>query len=334
MDLDVFVAAHQAEWHRLEILSGRRRLTGEESDELITLYQRATSHLAQVQAAAPHPGLEGRLTTLVVRGRNAVAGARSSSWRDAARYFTTSFPAALYRARRWWLTIGLVFFLLSALVAWWIGTNPDVRNALIPPDQLNDLTKPGGEYEAYYTDHPSANFAAKVWTNNAWVAAYCLICAVVLGIPVIFILLSNMINLAVGLGLMASAGRLPLFLGLLIPHGLLELTAVFVAAGLSLRLGWTVIDPGPRTRTVALAEEGRAVIGSVIGLAAVLLVTGIIEGFVSGSALPTWLRVGIGLTVEALFLVYALVLGKHAAARGELGDVEAADRTDHQPMAA
>ncbi|MFJ5927928.1 stage II sporulation protein M [Kitasatospora sp. NPDC092948] len=333
MDLDVFVAAHQAEWHRLEVLSSRSRLTGEESDELIKLYQRATSHLAQVQAAAPQAGLEGRLTELVVRGRNAVAGARSSSWRDAARYFTTSFPAALYRSRRWWLTIGLVFFLLSALVAWWIGTHPEVRDALVPPAELKELTKPGGEYEAYYTDHPSANFAAKVWTNNAWVAAYCLICAVLLGIPVIFILISNMISLGAGIGLMASAGRLPLFLGLLIPHGLLELTAIFVAAGLSLRLGWTVIDPGPRTRTVALAEEGRAVIGSVIGLAAILLVTGIIEGFVTGSALPTWLRVGIGFAVEALFLVYALVLGKRAAARGELGDVEAADRTDHQPMA-
>ncbi|MGW4383918.1 stage II sporulation protein M [Kitasatospora sp. NPDC004531] len=334
MDLDVFVAAHQAEWQRLETLSNRRRLTGEESDELISLYQRATSHLAQVQAAAPHPGLEGRLTALVVGGRNAVAGARSSSWRDATRYFTVSFPAALYRSRRWWLTIGVVFFALSALLAWWIGTHADVRNALIPPDELKELTKPGGEYEAYYSEHPSANFAAQVWTNNAWVAAYCLVCAVLLGIPVVFILLTNMVNLAAGLGLMASAGRLPLFLGLLIPHGLLELTAIFVAAGLSLRLGWTVIDPGPRTRTRALAEEGRAVIGCVIGLAAVLLVTGIIEGFVSGSALPTWIRVGMGLAVEALFLFYALVIGKRAAAAGELGDVEAADRTDHQPMAA
>lgn len=334
MDLDVFVAAHQAEWHRLEVLSSRRRLTGEEADELIALYQRATSHLAQVQATAPHPGLEGRLTTLVVRGRNAVAGARNSSWRDAAHYFTTSFPATLYRARRWWLTVALVSLVLSALLAWWIGTHADVRDSLVPPDELKELTKPGGEYEAYYSDHPSANFAAQVWTNNAWVAALCLASAALLGVPAIYMLLINIVNLGAGLGLMASAGRLELFLGLLIPHGLLELTAIFVAGGLALRLGWTVVDPGPRTRVVALAEEGRAVVGSIIGLTAVLMVTGFIEGFVSGSALPTWIRVGIGLTVEALFLVYALVLGKHAATRGETGDVEAADRTHHQPMAA
>ncbi|MFF4345681.1 stage II sporulation protein M [Kitasatospora sp. NPDC001540] len=332
MDLDVFVAAHQAEWHRLEVLSSRRRLTGEESDELITLYQRATSHLAQVQAAAPHPGIEGRLTTLVVRGRNAVAGARASSWRDAARYFTTSFPAILYRARRWWLTVGAVSFLLSAVIAWWIGTHPEIVRSLISPEQYEQFTKPGGEFETYYTEHPSANFAAQVWTNNAWVAAQCLISAVLLGIPVLYILLENVLNLGFGVGAMASADHLQLFLGLLIPHGLLEMTAIFVAGGLSLRLGWTVVDPGPRTRAVALAEEGRAVIGSVIGLTAVLMVTGFIEGFVTGSALPDWLRIGMGLLVEALFLLYALVLGKRAAATGEIGDVEAADRTDHQPM--
>ncbi|GAA2101822.1 stage II sporulation protein M [Kitasatospora saccharophila] len=333
MDLDVFVAAHQAEWHRLEVLSGRRRLTGEESDELIALYQRATSHLAQVQATAPHPGVEGRLTTLVVRGRNAVAGARAASWRDAARYFTVSFPALLYRARRWWLTVGAVSFVLSAVIAWWIGTHPEMVKSLMSPEQYEQLTKPGGEYEAYYTEHPSANFAAQVWTNNAWVAAQCLISAVLLGLPVLFILLNNVFNLGAGIGIMASADHLQHFLGLLVPHGLLELTAIFVAGGLSLRLGWTVIDPGPRTRSVALAEEGRAVIGSVIGLTVVLMVTGFIEGFVSGSALPSWIRIGMGLAVEALFLVYALVLGKRAAGDGEIGDVEAADRTDHQPMA-
>ncbi|RKE19335.1 stage II sporulation protein M [Streptomyces sp. TLI_171] len=334
MDLDVFVAAHQAEWHRLEVLSGRHRLTGEESDELITLYQRATAHLAQVQATAPNAGVEGRLTTLVVRARNAVTGARKASWRDAARYFTASFPATLYRARHWWLTVSVLSFAATAVVAWWIGTDAEVRNSFFPPETLAEATKPGGLYEAYYTEHPSANFAFKVWTNNAWAAAYALMSAALLGVPVLAILWTNIVNGGVGIGLMASAGRLDTFLAMLVPHGLLELTAFFVACGLSLRLGWTVVDPGPRTRAVALAEEGRAVVGAVIGIAAVLFVTGIIEGFVSGSALPAWSRVTIGITVEVLFLVYALVLGKHAAARGETGDVDAGDRTDHQPMAA
>jgi uncharacterized membrane protein SpoIIM required for sporulation len=334
MDLDVFVATHQQEWGRLEALSRRRRLDGAEADELITLYQRATGHLAQVQSAAPDPSLEGRLTTLVARGRSAVTGARTSSWRDVGRYFTVSFPAALYRARRWWVPIAVVSLLASALVAWWVSTHPEVRDALATPAELGDMTRPGGAYEAYYSAHPATAFGFQVWTNNAWVAAQCLVFGVFLGIPVLGVLFENVLNLGVGLGLMSSAGRLDLFLGLLLPHGLLELTAVFVAAGIGLRLGWTVVDPGPRTRGAALAEEGRAAIGMAIGLAAVLLVTGVIEAFVTPSGLPTWLRVGIGVTVEVLFLLYALVHGRRVVAGGEIGDVEQADRTDLQPVAA
>lgn len=108
MDLDVFVATHQGEWARLDALARTRRLTGEEADELVTLYQRVTGHLAKVQAAAPDPTLEGRLTSLVSRARDAVTGSRSSGWRDVARYYSVSFPAALYRSRRWWLPVAVL----------------------------------------------------------------------------------------------------------------------------------------------------------------------------------------------------------------------------------
>ncbi len=334
MDLDVFVASHQAQWARLEALSKRRRLSGEEADELVALYQRTTGHLARVQASAPDPGVEARLTTLVARARNAVTGSRAAGWRDVGRYFTVSFPAALYRSRRWWIPIAVISILASALVAWWLATHPEVQASLATPTELREMTKPGGAYESYYSDRPASSFAAQVWTNNAWIAAECLIFGVFLGLPVLWVLLQNVLNLGVGLGLMASAGRLDLFLGLLLPHGLLELTAVFVAGAMGLRLGWTVIDPGPRSRSVALAEEGRAMIGMAIGLAAVLFVSGLLEAFVTPSGLPTWVRVGIGVTAEVLFLLYALVLGRRAATSGEIGDIDAADRADLQPVAA
>ncbi|MFD8789055.1 stage II sporulation protein M [Kitasatospora sp. NPDC059599] len=333
MDLDVFVATHQGEWARLDALARRRRLNGEEADELVTLYQRTTGHLAKVQAAAPDPALVSRLTSLVSRARSAVTGARTNGWQDVARYYTVSFPAALYRARNWWVPVAVLSLLLTTLLAWWMATHPEVRNSLITPDQLREMTRPGGQYEAYYSDRPAGSFAAQVWTNNAWIAVQCLLYGIALGIPVVYVMWTNVVNLGVGIGLMASAGRLDVFLGLLIPHGLLELTAVFVAGGLGLRLGWTVIAPGPRTRGVALAEQGRSIIGMSMGLATVLAVSGVLEAFVTPSGLPTWARIGIGVSAEVAFLLYALVLGRKAAEDGEFGDLDAADRADLQPVA-
>lgn len=231
MDLDVFVSAHRAEWDRLDTLLRRqRRLTGPEVDELVALYQRTATHLSLIQSSAPDPQLTGRLSQLVARARSAVTGARRASWRDVTRFLTHAFPAAVYRSRHWWVPTALLSTALAVLLGWWIGTHPEVQATIATPSDLRELTRPGGEYETYYSSHPAAAFAAQVWTNNAQAAAMCLVLGVFLGLPVLWILFQNMLNLGIGFGLMSSAGRLDTFLGLVLPHGLLELTAVFVAA--------------------------------------------------------------------------------------------------------
>lgn len=230
MDLDVFASAHRAEWDRLDdLLRRHRRLTGAEADELVTLYQRAATHLSQVQSSAPDPAVTGHLTSLVARARSAVTGARTASWRDAVRFFTAGFPAAVYRSRQWWVPTALLCTVVAALIGWWVGTHPEVRSTIGAPEHLREMTRPGGQYEAYYSSHPATSFAAQVWTNNAQAAAICLVFGAFLGLPVLWVLFQNVLSLGIGLGLMESAGRLDTFLGLLLPHGLLELTAVFVA---------------------------------------------------------------------------------------------------------
>ena len=87
-------------------------------------------------------------------------------------------------------------------------------------------------------------FASRVWTNNAWVAALCIALGV-LGLPVVFLLLQNIVNLGVIGWTDGRHGRADLFFGLILPHGMLELTAVFVAAGVGLRIFWAWVEPGP-----------------------------------------------------------------------------------------
>jgi uncharacterized membrane protein SpoIIM required for sporulation len=135
-------------------------------------------------------------------------------------------------------------------------------------------------------------------------------------------------------GVMISHHKSDVFFGLITPHGLLELTAVFVASAAGLRLGWSWIAPGPRTRMQALAQTGRATVGMAIGLAVVLLITGMIEAFVTPSGLPTAVRVGIGVLVEVGFFVYVWTLGRRAFKAGEYGDVEEADREATAPVSA
>ncbi len=335
MDVDAYAAAHRAEWARLEKLLRRGRfsggeLGGPEADELVTLYQRTATHLSVIRSSSPDPALVDRLSTLVARARSAVTGTSTPAWRDAGRFFVVGFPAALYLSRHWSMGVGAIFLVVAWLIGSWVAGNPEVQASIAAPDEIRRLVEV--DFEQYYSAGPAGSFAAQVWTNNAWVAALCLVSGIFL-VPVLYVLWGNVLGLGVTGGLMASADRLDLFFGLIIPHGLLELTAVFVAAGAGLKLGWTLVDPGPLPRGVAVAAQGRATIGMALGVAVVLMISGGIEAFVTPSGLPTWARVGIGVLAEVAFVTYVLTLGRRAAKAGEAGDVTAADAGDRAPTA-
>jgi len=65
----------------------------------------------------------------------------------------------------------------------------------------------------------------------------------------------------------------------------------------------------------------------------VLLVSGLIEGFVTPSGLPTWARIGIGVLAEVLFLAWVFVPGRRAHRAGVTGDVSRAQAGDVLPVA-
>ncbi|GHH68479.1 membrane protein [Streptosporangium violaceochromogenes] len=330
MDIDAFVSAHRRTWDRLEELIRRRRsLTGAEVDELVDLYQRVATHLSIVRSGRADPILVGRLSALVARARSAVTGAHTPAWREFIRFFTVSFPVVAYRARWWWLGTTVAFLAVSTVVAAWVAGDPAVQATVGTPEEITRLVE--HEFADYYSEHPAASFAGQVWVNNAWISLQVVVMSILLGLPIPYILWQNALNVAVSAGLMASRGKLDIFFGLITPHGLLELTAVFLAAAVGMRLGWTAVNPGPRRRAEVLAEQGRAVMSVALGLVVVLLVSGLIEGLVTPSGLPTWARIGIGVVAEAAFLAYVFFFGRRAVAAGESGDLDRAP--DQAPSA-
>jgi uncharacterized membrane protein SpoIIM required for sporulation len=312
VDIDRFLAVNSTTWNRLTELCGRRRLDTAEVEELVRLYQRASSHLSYAQTYYADPALIARLTTLVGRAHAVVYGTRRRSVRAVGDFFVTTFPGAVWESRVFVAASAAVFFLPAIAVGVWLAHSPRAIDAIAPSALRQAYIN--HDFAAYYRSQPSAQFAAQVQTNNIRVA-FEAFAAGIAGCVVTAVLLAyNGMQIGAAGGLFAAAGKQAQFWGLVLPHGLLEITSIIIAGGAGLRLGWAVLAPGDMTRRDALAAAGRRAVTIVMGLILTFIVAGLIEGFVTGSSLHTTVRVGIGVLVETTFLVYIVALGPGATA--------------------
>jgi len=316
VDADALTAARRPEWERLDALSRKRRLSGPEVDELIVRYRAASADLAELKTSVGDSPQGAYLSTILTSARLRFTGAGDNVLAQARRFFSRQLPAALFRLRWTTLAIAVTFMLTVLISGAWLASDPALVATLGPPDVLKQYAEE--DFVDYYG--PMASFAGMVWFNNAWIAAQCVLFGVT-GIWPVWMLMQNALGLGGAVAIMTAHGRLDVMVLHILPHGLLELTAIFVAAAAGLHIFWSWASPGRRSRGESLAAEGRSLATVAIGLVFVLLLSGLVEGFVTGSALPWPVKIGIGAAALAVFLFYMLVTGGRAVRHGESGDL-------------
>jgi uncharacterized membrane protein SpoIIM required for sporulation len=143
-------------------------------------------------------------------------------------------------------------------------------------------------------------------TNNIQVSLMAFAGGILLGTLTVYVLVFNGLMLGAILGythLYGLDGKLAAFMS---PHGYLELTVIFIAGGAGLRVARGFIHPGLLGRRDALVQAGREAVLLLIGALPILLVAGLIEGFVSPSDLPGVLKHGIGLATGIALHLFLL----------------------------
>ncbi|KJL41751.1 putative membrane protein SpoIIM required for sporulation [Microbacterium terrae] len=318
MDLDALTAARRAEWARLDELSRARRLTGAEVDELVARYRAASADLADIKTSAGRTPQGDHVSTMLARARLRLTGTAENPMRQIPRFFVLQLPAALHRLRWITLVIAGAFIVVGTTVALWVSSDAALVASLGPSAGLEQYAE--NDFTDYYSENPAAVFAGTVWTNNAWIAAQCVMFGIT-GVWPIMVLVQNAVGVGTAAAIMLAFDRGDVFLLYILPHGLLELTCIFVAGAAGLRIFWSWVAPGARSRGESLAAEGRALATVAIGLVLALAVAGLIEGFVTAQPWPWWIKIGIGAVALGLFLTYMLVVGGRARRLGETGDL-------------
>src|SRR3546814_9421988 len=125
VDVDRFIARNSPDWARLEGLArrGAGSLSPDEVQEMVALYQRTSTHLSHARTERADPALVARLTRTVATASGVIYSTRSRSLSGAARFFTTTFPAAVWHARRFVLAAALLLLVPAFVVGTWVATS-------------------------------------------------------------------------------------------------------------------------------------------------------------------------------------------------------------------
>ena len=323
-----FVRARRDAWERLEELVERAQgarlgaLSNDELHELGTLYRRTSADLARAQtrynATLAGQELVRTLNALVRRAHAQIYSSPASSHaapQNAWNWLFYGFPAAF---RRHWRAIAFAALLMyGPAVASYVAVWSDSANTRLFLDQevvktvedraQKKLVTGWGGNTSYKGVVESPEISGFIMTNNIRVSIMAVALGVTAGLGTALVLISN--GMMIGsLAAVASNNNVDyLFWSVILPHGILELSAIAIAGGAGFVLARAIFAPGDLPRRDALKIAGGEAAQLLVGVAAMLVVAGLIEGFITPADISPDFKMGFAALTGLAMAAYLFV---------------------------
>ncbi|MDW8402664.1 stage II sporulation protein M [Chloroflexus sp.] len=302
-------------WERLEELitlasSGIGRLSAAELRELGQLYRQACTDLAIARRDYPDHTLTLYLNQLVARAHGVIYRYSAAEPNRVLTFFRFTLPRT-FRAT-WPMTlIAALVFLVPAMVSFFAAfRDPTLGETFVPGMSfIVEQIRNGEEWWLRINEGPAAA-SAEIMTNNINVAIRAFAGGVTLGVYTLYILLMNGLLLGTVAGIAQRFDFAANLWGFVAGHATLELSAIFIAGGAGLQLGWAILRPGTLSRRGALVVAARRAVVLLIGCALILVAAGLIEAFISPTSLPLALKLVVSFGSGALLYAYLLLSGR------------------------
>lgn len=313
MRRDEFIAARKERWERLDALVKRARkslrsLDGGEVLELGRLYRVATGDLAAARRDYPEDPITRYLNGLVARAHGVVYQGAPSGLRQLVLYARYGFPEA-FRGALPYIVLAFALFALPAVIAASLVTvRPHLADVLLP-GQAAGLRRVMAQHHLWVKSATSNHSVAAnfIMLNNIKVALLAFAGGMLLGLGAVLVLAQNGLMLG-AVGAMVARHHLSLaFWSFVAPHGVIELSVIFMSGGAGLMIGDAILRPGLVSRANAVEAAARRAGLLLFGCIPLLVVAGAIEGFFSASSVPPIMKFAVGGIAGILLYSYLLL---------------------------
>lgn len=325
------VAEGRERWSEFERLvddarsRGLARLDAASVSRFAELYRQTSADLARGRTYGMSAFRLARLERLTGAAHNLLYRRERSADTGLWRWLSVGFPALV---RRRWQPIGvaaLLLFLPAIGLFAGVRADPALAREVVPVEMMaraeeGAVRQAGGQGYVEVPETSMPILASSIIANNVQVTLTAFAGAILAGLGTVVILVTNGLFLGAVAGLFANHGLNLYFWSFVLPHGVTEMTAIVIGAGGGLWMASAVWVPGRKRRIDALVERGREGVSLLAGAVLLLLIAGVIEGFISPARIPPAVKLSFA---AGITLVLAAYLG--GAGRSEDGKRLAAE---------
>lgn len=310
------MARRQQQWKELAgILTetqrqGARKLPLEQVQRLGRLYRQAASDLAYARTYFPNTPATTYLNQLVTQAHTMIYAEEPQRLKALWRFFASTVPAAVRESWRP-LALSTALMIAAGLVGFFaILYDPNLAEALVPAEYLHYTPESRAGEEIFPLEF-RALIGTVILINNVRVAILAFGLGITLGIGTALILFYNGLIVGALSAHFFRAGLFYSFWALIVPHGMLELMAIFLSGAAGFVLGWPLVNPGEQTRKEAFAAGGKKSVVLMLGALPFLVAAAAIEGFITPmGTLSEEAKYGVAAITFALGLGYWLLPGR------------------------
>jgi uncharacterized membrane protein SpoIIM required for sporulation len=311
MDVKQWLNRQEPNWQRLIALlnraekKGMKQLSAPEVQELSSLYRKVSSDLSRARTHEVGSVVVDQLTNLTMRSYTQIyQGGRRQNWRDVLEFYLRGFPAVV-RETFPYIAVSTAICLLGALVGWWFGWRDPSFLPMVIPEHILHLVQDEGKLwmSSIVGIEPMAS--SNIMQNNISVTILAFAGGMTAGIFTTFLLWTNGLSIGAIATLVGKYHLAYPFWAFVLPHGALELPAIFISGGAGLLLAKAIVFPGQYRRRDQLKLLGGKAIQLMFGVVPMLFMAGIIEGFFSPSpVVPSSLKYLVGTVLFSMLVIY------------------------------